>query len=91
MARDKSAAEDVNDLDQEDEEAVPGLLDLQQYGLDVVLEEDARDDALIDLGALLGHSVLVREQRPVVVRARGADAVDGRHDGHEVLELMEMR
>lgn len=90
MARHKRTTQDVDDLDQEDNEAVARFLDLQQNGLDVVLEKDTRDDALAHFVTLLGHGVLVREEGVTVVRVRRADAVDGGHDGHEVLELVEV-
>lgn len=91
VARHERTAQDIDDLDQEDNEAIARLLDLQKDGLNVVLEEDARNDALVDLVALLGHGVLVREERVVAVGAGWrADTVHGGHDGHEVLEFVEV-
>lgn len=90
VAGDKRTTKDVDDLDEKDEEAVPRLFDLQENGLDIVLDKDARDHSLVDLGALLGDGVLVRKQRVVVVRACRPDAVDSRHDGNEVLKLVEV-
>lgn len=90
VARNERTTENVDDLDQKDDEAVARFLDLQQNGFDVVLEEDTRDDALADFVALLGHGVLVREKRGIVSRVGGPDAVDGGHDRHEVLELVEI-
>lgn len=91
MAGDEDAGEDVDDLDEEGEEAVAALLDGQQDGLDVVLEEEARDHALADLLALLRHGVLVGEDGLGAERAAARDRVHGRDHGHEVLELVEVR
>lgn len=63
---------------------------MQQDRFDIVLEEDARDDALADLVALLGHGVLIGEKRGIVSWIRRPNAVNGGHDGHEVLELVEV-
>lgn len=90
MARNKRTTKDIDDLDQKYDKAVARFLNLQQNGLDVVLEKDARDDPVVDLVALLGHGVLIREERAVVARARGPNTVNGRHDRHEVLELVEV-
>lgn len=92
MAGDEDAGEDVDDLEEEGEDAVAVLLDGEQDGLDVVLEEEAGDHALADLLALLRDGVLVGEDG--LGAAEGAAAghgVDGRDDGHEVLELVEVR
>lgn len=88
VAGDQHTRQHVDDLDQEGEVAVAGLLDRQQNRLDVVLVEDAGELALVDLVALLVHGVLVRVDglRGAV---RVAHSVDGRHHGHEVLELVE--
>lgn len=88
MARDQHATEDIHDLDHEAEEAVAALLDRQEHGLDVVLEEHARHGALAHDVRLLRHGVLVGDDRPVLVA--GVDAVDGRHHREEVLEFMEV-
>lgn len=90
MSCHQRATENVDDLYQKHNQTVTRLLDLEQYGLDIVLEEDARDDALVDLVALLRDGVLVGEKRVRIVRARGADAVDGGDDRHKVLELVEV-
>lgn len=90
MARYQRTTKDVDDLDQKDDEAVARFFDLQQNGFDIVLEEDARDDALADFVALLGHGVLIGEKSGIVSWVRGPNAVDGGHDGHEVLELVEV-
>lgn len=91
MAGDEDAGEDVDDLDEEGEDAVAALLDGEQDGLDVVLEEEAGDHALADLLALLGDGVLVGEDGAGAEGAAAGDRVDGRNDGHEVLELVEVR
>lgn len=90
MARDQDTTNDVHNLDDEAQEAIARLLDVQQDGLHVVLEEDAGDVALADDVGLLGDGVLVREEGAVVVGGAGVDAVDGRDDGEEVLELVEV-
>lgn len=58
----QGTAEDVDDLDQKDEEAISRLLDGQKNRLDVVFEEDAWNSAVADLRALLRHCILIREQ-----------------------------
>jgi hypothetical protein len=78
----------VDDLDQESEVAVASFLDRQQDRLNVVLEEDAGEHALVDLVALLVDGVLVRDNG-LRGRVRVTDGVDGRHNRHEVLELVE--
>jgi hypothetical protein len=83
------AAEDVDELDEKDEEAVARLDNVEQDGLNVVLEKDAGDGALVDLAALLRDGVLVGGDGAAAAAGRVADAVHGRHDGHEVLELVE--
>lgn len=90
MAGDENAGEDVDDFDQESEDAVAALLDGEEDGLDVVLEEEAGNHALADVLALLGDGVLVRHDGAGAGAAAG-DGVDRRHDGHEVLELVEVR
>lgn len=80
----EDAADDVDDLDHEGQEAVAALVHGQQDGLDVVLDEDAGDIVVVDLLALLRHGVLVGED------GLGADAVDGGHHGEVVLELVEV-
>ena len=89
MAGNERAAQDVDELDDENEKAVAGLDDVEQDGLDVVLEEYAWDGAVADLAALLGHGVLIRDDGAGAEARRVTNAVDGWHDGHEVLELVE--
>ena len=60
------------------------------YGLDIILEEDARDVALAYDVRLLGDAVLVGEERAVRVGRSRVDRVDGGDDGEEVLELVEV-
>lgn len=84
MSRDQHAAEDVDDLDEKEDEALAVLLHGEQDGLDVVLEEDAGDVVLVDGLAALRDGVLVGVD-PVA-----AVAVDGGHDGEVVLELVEV-
>lgn len=86
----EGAAHHVNNLDEEDEEAVALLGDVEQDWLDVVLEEDTGNDALIDLVALLRHGELIRDNRRGYTRVGVSEAIDGGHDGHEVLELVEV-
>ena len=90
MARNKRAAQHIDDLDEEHKDGVSRLLDVQQDGLDVVFEEDARDGVLADLGALLGDGVLVGEDGLGAAGAGAAERVDGRHNRHEVLEFVEV-
>lgn len=90
VAGDEDAGEDVDDLEEEGEDAVAALLDGEQDGLDVVLEEEARHHELADLLALLGHGVLVGEDG-ARARAAAGHGVHRGHDGHEVLELVEVR
>ena len=52
-------ADDIDNLDEKHEEAVPVLDDGQPYGLNVVLYKDAGDGVLADLLALLRDGVLV--------------------------------
>jgi hypothetical protein len=84
VASDQDAAHDIDDLDEEEQHAVAVLLHREQDGLNVVLEEDARNFAVANLLALLGDSVLVG------VDVAGADGVDSRDDGNVVLELVEV-
>ena len=91
MARNQHATKNINHLNHESQEAVSALLNCQQHGLDIVLEEDARDGALADDVRLLGHGVLVCEDGAGRVgRARGVDGVDGGDDGEEILESVEV-
>lgn len=59
VACDEDAADEVDDLDEEGEEPGAALLDSQENGLNVVLEEEARNGALAHLVRLLRHGVLV--------------------------------
>lgn len=93
VTRDHDTTEYIDDLDGEGQDAVAALLDLQHDGLDVVLEEQAGDHALVDLLALLRDGVLVGEDGAACGGRPGTlvHAVDGGHDRHEVLELVEVR
>lgn len=91
MAGHHGAAQDVDDLDEEQQKGVARLLDVEQDGLDVVLEEDARDGPVRDLAVLLRDGVLVGEDGGAEAAGRRPDAVDGRDDRQEVLELVEVR
>lgn len=85
MAGDEDAADDVDELDEEDDEAVAGLVDGEQDGLNIVLDKDAGDGGvLVNLLALLGDGVLIR------LDGAAADAVDGGDDGEVVLELVKV-
>lgn len=85
MAGDEDAADDVDELDEEDNEAVAGLVDGEQDRLNVVLDKDAGDGGvLVNLLALLGDGVLVG------LDGAAADAVDGGDDGEVVLELVKV-
>lgn len=84
VPRDQHAAEDVDDLDEEEDQALAVLLHGEQDGLNVVLEEDAGDVVLVDGLAALRDGVLVGADVVAAV------AVDGGHDGEVVLELVEV-
>lgn len=89
MSGDQYPAEDVDDLDKEEEESVAALLHRQEYGLDVILDKDAGDAVLVRLLALLGDGILVGEDGASgggVVAYR----VDGGDHGEVVLELVEV-
>jgi len=88
MARNQHSAKHIDDFDDEAQEAVAALLNRQQQGLDVVLEEDAGYSAIVDDVRLLGHGVLVRENGAFAVGVGGA--VYGWHHGEEVLEFVEV-
>ena len=49
MARHQRAANDIDHLDQEQQKAIPFFHNVEQNRLNVVLDKDARDDALRDL------------------------------------------
>jgi hypothetical protein len=90
MPRNQHTTDNVDNLDHEAQERISRLLDVQQDGLHVVLEEDAGDVALADDVGLLGDGVLVREEGVVVECRARVDAVDGWDDGEEVLELVKV-
>lgn len=85
MASHQHSAKDVDDLHQKGKETGTVLSDSKHDGLDVVLEEDAREAVLVNFLALLCHSVLVGEYRGV------SDTVFGGDDGEIVLEFVEIR
>lgn len=89
MASNQHPAQHINNLDQELQHPRPRLLNRQQHGLNVVLEEDARDVVVCNLLGLLRHGVLVRHDG-VGGRGGAPDGVDGGDDGEEVLELVEV-
>jgi len=84
VSSDENTADDVDDLDQQADNAVAALVNCQQDGLDIVLDENSRNPSLVHGLALLGHSVLVGEDR------LGVDAVDGGNNREVVLELVEV-
>lgn len=92
VAGDEHAAEDVDGLDEEGEQAVAALLDGQHDGLNVVLDEDPGDHVVADLVRLLRHGVLVREDGAArrEGRRRRVHRVHRRHHRQEVLELVEV-
>ena len=90
MAGDESAAQDVDELDEEDEEAVSRLDDVEKYGLDIILEEDAGDGVVADLAALLRYGVLIGDDGAGAHAPGVTEAVDGRDDGEKVLELVKV-
>src|SRR6478609_6112461 len=61
VSSDENTADDVDDLDQKADNAVAALVNCQQDGLDIVLDENSRNPSLVHGLALLGHSVLVGE------------------------------
>lgn len=91
MTSHQCAADHIDHLDEEYKQAVPRLDDIQQNGLDVILEEDARYDPIIDLLALLRHGVLVRADRHGPSLIWVTNTVGCGYDGHEILELVEVR
>ena len=84
MARHQGTTNDIHHFNQKHQKAIPFLNNIQQNRLNVVLDKDARDDALRDFLGLLGDGVLVRDDG----LARGG--VDGGDHGDEVLELVEV-
>lgn len=88
MPRHQHTTKDIDNLNHKAQETISALLDREQQGLDVVLEEDTGHSKLADDVRLLGDGILVGEDRAVLVA--GVDGVDGGHDGEEVLEFMEV-
>ena len=86
----KCAAKDIDHLDQKDEETIPRLDDVEQDGLNVVLDENTRDGAFADVLLLFGHGVLVGEDGFGPRCAREADTVGCGDNGEEVLEFVEV-
>lgn len=84
MTRHQRTTDDIHDLDEKNQKRIPFLLDVQQNRLNVVLDKDARDDALRDFLRLLRDGVLVRDDG---FARRG---VDGGDDRNKILELVEV-
>lgn len=85
MAGNEHTADDVDELEEENDEAVAGLVDGKQDGLNVVLDKDAgHGRVFVNFLALLGDGVLVG------LDCAAADAVDGGDDGEVVLELVKV-
>lgn len=84
MSSDENTADDVDDLDEQADDTVAALVNCQQNGFDVVLEEDSGNVSVVNCLALLCNGILVGEDGP------GVDAVHGGHNGKVVLELVEV-
>lgn len=85
VAGDQDATDDVDQLDEENQEAVACLANGQHDGLNVVLDKDAGDVRVLgNLLAALGDGVLVG------LDGAAAVGVDGGDDGEVVLELVEV-
>lgn len=84
MTRHQRTTNDIDDLDEKNQERIPFLVDVQQNRLNVVLDKDARDDALRDFLRLLRDGVLVRDD------GFAGRRVDGGDDRDKILELVEV-
>lgn len=84
VSSDENTADDVDDLDEQADDTITALVNCQQNGLDVVLEEDSGNVSVVDCLALLCNGILVGEDGP------GVDAVHSGHNGKVVLELVEI-
>lgn len=87
---DQNPAHDIHQLDDQAQKARPLLRHHQQDRLDIVLEENARDDILADIAALAGRRVLVREDAAAVGLLSASDQFRGRVHVHDFAVLADV-